>query len=177
MLKIVITEYSRESTDDALGKAMAKASRYLSGDQDVHVSVKELAEIPGQGFRATVEVTIVPISLRNRLKVESREAEEKREREAEYRKQLEKLEKHPRELVLSHFLEAMGNWCPEIPDFMITDINDATILREDIEHTFLHAAHHSNNHDLPAPEPAAPHLKDVLGKDPHALHKPKPEPD
>lgn len=169
MLKVVITEYSPDSLDDALARAMAKAARYLNVEHDVTISVAELAEVPGRGFRATVEVTVVPVSQKKRPKVTPEDVEREREHDRLFRKMRKHEERHPGEVVHEHFVEAMGNWFPEIPDYYVSQATDAVLANKDIEKRFFRAAHGgpAGSHDeIPAPEEGTPDLKDVLGTPP-----------
>lgn len=173
MLKVIITEYSRDSLEDALARAMAKASRYLNAEHDVTVSVTELAEVPGRGFRATVEVTVVPVSQKKHPKVTPEDVEREREHDRLFRKMRKHEEQHPGDVVHEHFTEVMGNWFPEIPDYYVSLATDAVLANKDIEKRFFHAAHGGipgSHSETPAPEEGTPVLKDVLGKPPVPRH-------
>lgn len=169
MLKFIVEGFSQDSVEGALADAMAKAAAHMSENHDVNIAILELAELPGRGYRAVLEITVVPMSHRKTLHREAADMELKHLQEHDYRARRKHDEEHLKQMVLDHFALTIGNLCPDIPDFYTAHLNDAMLLNKLIEKEFLHAARPAV--DIPHREKGVPPLKQVLGKP----LKPEPE--
>ena len=59
--------------------ALDKATHYFSEDHDISITVQQLLELPNGGHRATLEVHITPLSLRNTAHIKGADIELKRD--------------------------------------------------------------------------------------------------
>jgi hypothetical protein len=137
MLKYKIEGYSTASMEDALGQAMTKAAAFCSEDHDMHVAVLELTVLPGRGFKALVEVTIIPISFRETLHREAADIELKRLKDEDYRARKKFGEEHLGKEVDSHFLRVFGA-TPDIPNVYLVNLTDSQIKNYFIEKNLYH---------------------------------------
>jgi hypothetical protein len=135
MLKYKIEGYSEVSTDDALAQAMAKAGGFASEGHDLHVAILELVVLPGRGYKAVVEVTIVPITLRETLHRESQDEELKRISVEHYRADRKREDLMKRAMVSDHFLRVYGT-SPDIPDVFLAQLDDSQLKNFLIEKQF-----------------------------------------
>jgi hypothetical protein len=118
--------------DDALGQAMTKAAAFASQDHDMHVAILELTVLPGRGFKAVVEVTIIPITFRETLHREAADVELKRINDEDYRARKKFGEEHLKDEVGSHFLRVFGA-TPDIPNVYLVNLTDSQIKNYFIE--------------------------------------------
>jgi hypothetical protein len=137
MLKYRIEAFSTVSMDDALGQAMTRAAALASQDHDTHIAVLELAELPDRGFKAVVEVTIIPITFRETLHREAADVELKRINDEDYRARKKFGEEHLQEEVDSHFLRVFGA-TPGIPCVYLVNLTDSQIKNYFIEKNLYH---------------------------------------
>ncbi len=135
MLKYKIEGYSEVSMDDALAQAMAKAGAFASEGHDLHVAILELVVLPGRGFKAVVEVTIVPITLRDTLHREAQDVELKRISNEHYRADRKREDIMKRAMVSDHFLRTYGI-SPDIPDVFLAHLDDSQLKNFLIEKQF-----------------------------------------
>lgn len=164
MIKVIVEGYSENSEDQALADAMAKAARYLSSDHDVSIAILELAQLPGRGFKAVLEITITPMTRKDTLHREGQDLELQRLYNADYKARKKYAEQHWKREMANQFVRTMGTNCPDIPDFLAVTIDEAGLLNRRIEKEFFYASHRSGRIDIPFQEPEVPSLKDVLGK-------------
>jgi hypothetical protein len=132
MLKYRIEGFSKESMEDAVGDAMAKAAAFASEGHDLHVAILEMTVLPGRGYKAVVEVTIIPITLRETLHREAADVELKRINEQDYAARKKFGEKHLQEQIASHFLSVFGT-SPDIPNFYLANLTESQIKNFFIE--------------------------------------------
>lgn len=135
MLKYKIEGYSQVSMDDALAQAMAKAGAFASEGHDLHVAILELVVLPGRGYKAVVEVTIVPITLRETLHLEAQDVELKRLSNESYRADRKREDLMKRAMVSDHFLRVYGT-SPDIPDVFLAHLDDSQLKNFLIEKQF-----------------------------------------
>ena len=135
MLKYRIEGFSTVSMDDALAQAMTKAAAFASQDHDMHIAVLELTELPDRGFKAVVEVTIIPITFRETLHREAADVELKRINDEDYRARKKFDETHVKKEVEAHFLRTSG-MAPYVPDVFLAHMDDSQLKNFLIEKQF-----------------------------------------
>lgn len=135
MLKYKVEGHSQVSMDDALAQAMAKAGAFASEGHDLHVAVLELVVLPGRGYKAVVEVTIVPITLRETLQHESQDEELKRISNEHYRADRKRESLMKKAMVSDHFLRTYG-MSPDIPDVFLAQLDESQLKNFLIEKQF-----------------------------------------
>jgi len=121
--------------DDALAQAMAKAGAFASEGHDLHVAILELVVLPGRGYKAVVEVTIVPITLRETLHLEAQDVELKRISAEHYRADRKRESLMKRAMVSDHFLRVYGI-SPDIPDVFLAQLDESQLKNFLIEKQF-----------------------------------------
>jgi hypothetical protein len=134
MLKYRIEGFSTISMDDALGEAMTKAAAFASQDHDMHVAVLELTVLPGRGFKAVVEVTIIPITFRETLHREAADVELKRINDEGHRARRKFGDELGKD-VAGHFLRVFGSM-PDIPNVYLVNLTESQIKNYFIEKIF-----------------------------------------
>jgi len=145
--RFIVEGFSDESASQAFSDALVKASKYFSEAVDINITLKQLTELKNGGHRATLELHITPITLKNRAHVKSLDIENKKFRDAEFRKAHKEEEGERRHLVFDHFVPKMGSSAAGIPDNFLINIGDAYLMNYMIEKAFFKAGH------SPAPHP------------------------
>lgn len=148
MLKYVVEAFSQESYEDALFRAMDKASAFLSGHQsDAHVAIRSLSYSEECGYHAVLEITLVPISLRDNMHIIGIFKETQRAHGWAFRLMLKQEHEHLHHVLEEHFakVHSVEPKMP-IPDFILSPLTDVDFENHFIEKNFVHVAH-------PAPAP------------------------
>lgn len=174
MQKIRIEGYSKESMEAALADAREKASVYISEQFDVSIQLLELTLMPGRGYKAVLEVTIIPMGEKDRFKVKPRDVDVRDTKTRNSRASDKAHEKNLKQLISDHFAYTVGDFLPDIPDYILSDMNQIRLLNYEIEKAFFKATH--DLHDIPAAEVGVPGVDKVLGRRPK-LDEPEAEPD
>ena len=170
MLKFIVEGYSTESMEEALADAMVKAAAHMSDSHDVNISILELAMVPGRGYKAVLEITIVPMTNRQTFDQVAQDVEYERQHDLEFRKMRENESMRLKKMIADHFALTMGNLCPDIPDFYVDYLNDSALLNNILEKDFFHSVRQGRTTlrrmpvDVPHAGPATPPLRHVLGK-------------
>ncbi len=139
MLKHVVEAFSDDSYEDALYKAMDKATAYLSGRQcDAHIAIKDLNHSVALGYHAVLEITLVPISLRDNMHVTGFFKQAQRAHNRDFRLMLKAEHDHMHHVLEAHFAKARKALIHhDIPDLILIPLHDA-----EIENNMLEAALH-----------------------------------
>ncbi|MDY0028506.1 MAG: hypothetical protein RBR86_01045 [Pseudobdellovibrionaceae bacterium] len=139
--RFIVEGFSDENASLAFSDALSKAAKYFSEAVDINITLKQLTELKSGGHRATLELHITPITLKNRAHVKSLDIENKKFRDAEFRKALRDEEGERRHLVFDHFVPKMGSSAAGIPDNFLINIGDAYLMNYMIEKAFFKAGH------------------------------------
>lgn len=145
--RFIVEGFSDESASHAFSDALIKAAKYFSEAVDINITLKQLTELKNGGHRATLELHITPITLKNRAHVKSLDIENKKFHNAEFRKTRKEEEGERRHLVFDHFVPKMGSSAAGIPDHFLINVGDAYLMNYMIEKAFFKAGH------SPAPHP------------------------
>jgi len=149
MKKFIVEGRSETSMEEALADAMSKASVHMAEGRDVNISVLELGMVPGRGFRAVLEVTVVPMGDGRGAKPLAQDVELKRMRDRRFPDQLRYEAQHIKQMVQDHFATTVGGDAPEVSDYFLKDLNEAGLLNQIIEKEFLHAVKGRGVHATP----------------------------
>ena len=147
MQKIRIEGFSKESMNAALADAMAKASTYLSETFDVSIRLLELGTLPGRGYKAVLEITILPMGEGGGLRISPKIVKPEEHPEKEFKEQKARREKHLKQLIQDHFAYKVYNFLPDTPDYYLSDIDHIRVLNYEFEKAFFKATH--DLHDVP----------------------------
>lgn len=151
MLKYVVEAFSQESYEDALFRAMDKASAFLAGHQsDAHIAIRSLSHSEEYGYHAVLEITLVPISLRDNIHIVGIFKETQRAHGRAFRLMLKQEHEHLHHVLDEHFARVRldGPKIP-VPDFILSPLTDMDFENRLIEKNFAHVTH-------PAPPAPAP---------------------
>jgi len=154
MLKHVVEAYSPISYEEALFTAMDKASAFLSGRQsDAHVAIKSLNHSEAQGYHAVLEITLVPISLRDNMHITGQFKETAHALVRNYRLMLKAEHDHMQHVLEDHFAKTHGPLIHrDIPDAILVPLHDAEIENHMLEQALNPSRGHHHNPDDPEPE-------------------------
>lgn len=146
--RVLIEGYSDESAEKALSSALDKASRYFSEQHDVNITLQQLVKLPKGGHRATLEIHVTPLTMRDTAHVQGNDVILKRLRARDFaiKKKLE--QEHMRHLVYDHFAAITGGAQRYIPDYFLINVTDASLMNMMMEDDFFAAGHPK----LPLPE-------------------------
>lgn len=136
MLKHVVEAFSQESYEEAIYKASDKASAFLSGTQsDAHVMIKSLDHSEAMGYHAVLEITLVPISLRENMDIIGAFKLARRAHDLAFRLMLKEEHEHLHHVLEDHFARVRSAAPPApIPDFILCTATDAEVDNKLIEH-------------------------------------------
>lgn len=156
MKKFIVEGRSENSMEEALADAMSKASVHMVEGRDVNIAVLELGMIPGRGYKAVLEVTVVPMGDGRGAKPVEQDVELKRMRDRRFPEQLRYEAQHVKQMVQDHFATTVGGDVPEVPDYYLKDLNESGLLNQIIEKEFLHAAQEQGVHKKLSPPERKP---------------------
>lgn len=127
MLKHIVEAYSEISFEDALAKAMDKAAALLEGVQsDAHVAIRDLSHNPELGYHAELEITLIPLSLRENMNLTGLYKECARAHERGFRLMLKAEHDHLQHVLDEHFALARRDVVARsLPDFIIAGLGEA----------------------------------------------------
>jgi hypothetical protein len=148
--RVIVEGHSTKSMDDAFADAMHKASHYFSEYHDVSFTVLGLLDLPKGGHRATIEIHITPIVLKDTRKREGQDVELKHLQQRDQRQRKKHEEEHLKNLVYDHFVTTTGDPAHSVPDYFLINIKDADLLNYMIEKSFFKAGRPT------LPQPSAP---------------------
>lgn len=165
MMKFVVEGHSPDSAEGAIGDAMAKAAAYVSSEHDVHLALNEVTMMPGRGWKAVVEVTIIPLSSRDTLHKLAQDVELRHELERDFRKARRFEEQRWRNEIAS-YCSRMISHNADIPGYFMAAFNEADLLNKRLEKEFFRVAKTQPPivPDIPFVEERVPGLKEVLGR-------------
>lgn len=149
--RIILEGCSEDDMQGAFSNALEKAYHYFSETRDVSVTILDMAKLPRNGFRATIELHITPMTLHDTRKREGMDVEIKHNRsrgEKPYRTERQEFLGH---LMHDHFI--MTSQETYVPDYLMVSVNDAEMLNFMAEHDFFKAAHEKGESESPQPEP------------------------
>lgn len=140
MLKHVVEAFSHESYEDAIYKAMDKASAFLTGHQsDAHVAIKALDHSENLGYHAVLEITLVPMSLRDNMHIRGIFRETRLAHDFAFRLMLKEEHEHLHHVLDDHFARARTALEEHyIPDFILVPLRDVDIVENDELEKSLH---------------------------------------
>ena len=139
--RVLIEGVSDESAAAAFAAALNKAAHYFSEYHDVAVTVLGLVALPRGGHRATLELHVTPMTLRESAHREAPDLELKHLYEADERARKRRHEAQAAHMVHDHFLLTTGATPQCVPDYFMVDLKDADLLNFMIEKDFFKAAH------------------------------------
>lgn len=148
--RILIEGFSDESASQALVDALSKATRYYTELVDVSITLRQLSELREGGHRATLELHITPLNLKNRAHIEGLDVEDRKFRNEEFHNQIVHEENETRHRVFDHFVPVIGARASMIPDYLLINVNDAYLMNYMIEKDFFKAGSKQ-------PKPDGPH--------------------
>lgn len=133
MLKHVVEAFSEESYEDAIYKAMDKAAAFLTGHQsDAHVAIKSLNHSERLGYHAVLEITLVPIALRDNIHICGIFRETRLAHDMAFRLMLKEEHEHLHHVLDDHFARARASLAQhDIPDFILVPLRDVDIVEND----------------------------------------------
>lgn len=139
--RVLIEGYSDESSEKALSSALEKASRYFSEQHDVSITLQQLTKLPKGGHRATLEIHVTPLTLKDTAHIQGSDVELKRIRARDFvlKRRLER--EHMRHLVYDHFAAITGGEQRYIPDYFLINVTDASLMNMMVENDFFAAGH------------------------------------
>ncbi len=168
--RALVEGYSDSSSEDALGKALAKAGQFFAPHHEVNLTLQRLSHLPGGGHRALVEVHMVPFSLTPYPHIAAPDIDALRGHDRAFRASRKREAEMPAHLVLDHFAAVKSQMPPNIPASFLINITDAALLNKMIEKQFFSSAKLAAK--LPEPTPDNP-VKVMV-----RAHKPEePEPE
>ncbi len=139
---MIVEGFSDENAETAFSAALDKASRYFSEDHDISITVQQLLELPNGGHRATLEVHITPLSLRNTEHIKGADVELKRDHEKSFHDSREKEKDALQHLIFDHFSSTTNaETLKHLPASVLIDINDVKLMHYMLEKQFLKAEH------------------------------------
>lgn len=136
--RTILEGYSEESGQDALSRALDKAAHYFSEQHDVSITVLSLVALPGGGHRATIEVHLTPLTLRNRAGLKGADIEVRRINDHDYHHRRKLATAHLDHMVFDHFAAKKGSISP-LPGYFMINITDSALLNDMLERQFLRA--------------------------------------
>lgn len=148
--RILVEGFSDESAAQALVDALDKATHYYSELVDVSISLRQLNELREGGHRATLELHITPLNLKNRAHIEGLDVENLRFRQSEFQNQLDYEAKETRHRVFDHFVPVIGARASLIPDYLLINVNDAYLMNYMIEKDFFKAGSKQSKPNSPS---------------------------
>lgn len=148
--RILIEGFSDESASKALVDALSKATKYYSELVDISITLRQLSELREGGHRATLELHLTPLNLKNRAHIESLDVEDLKFRNKEFHSQVLQEEGETRHRVFDHFVPVIGARASMIPDYLLINVNDAYLMNYMIEKDFFKAGSKQ-------PKPIGPH--------------------
>lgn len=149
MIKYIITGRSDETIDDALAHAMVQVADIMSEDHDVNISIMELTQIPRRGFKAVLDVQLIPIINDTDAKgLQKAELELQMDpeighiHERTYHDARKKQTASLKQSIYDHFACRTGSGVNlYIPPHLLINLNDAILLNHTIEKAFYSATH------------------------------------
>lgn len=154
MFKYVVEAFSQESYEEAIYRASDKAAAFLSGHQsDAHVRIVKLDHSDAQGYHAVLEVTIVPMSLRDNMHIRGIFKETRLAHDRAFRLMLKEEHAHMQHVMDEHFAAALRPVAHQhmVPDYILAPLNEVDIANNALER--LHKPH-------PHPHPRIPGAPD-----------------
>lgn len=168
--RTIVEGFSENSLAEALSEALDKAAKFFNDQEDVAIILEQLIELPHGGYRATLEVRVVPLNMKHKLHVQGADVQYKRIHDHDYHAQRKFEEGHIRHLVFDHFAaNNCGSMVP-IPEYFLINVNDAYLLNHAIEKAFLKAGHTLKLEDMQGPQQIL-----VRTRAPHPHPDPHPE--
>ncbi len=152
--RIIVEAVSDESAEAAFAAALNKAAHYFSEHHDVGMTVLGIIALPDGGHRATLELHVTPMTIRETAHREAADLELKHMYEADDRLRRRRHEAQAKHMVHDHFLSTTGMTPEYVPDSFMIDLKDADILNFMIEKDFFNASHERHDADEgPDPQP------------------------
>lgn len=154
--RVLVEGYSDENAEKALSSALDKASRYFSEQHDVNITLQQLVKLPKGGHRATLEIRVTPLTMRETAHVQGNDVVLKRLRARNFalKKKLE--QEHMRHLVYDHFAAITGGEQRHIPDYFLINVTDASLMNMMVENDFFTAGHPLNSSSAASPQLSPP---------------------
>ncbi len=138
--RVILEGYSENDATEALSSALDKAAKYFSEDHDVSINVQQLIELPNGGHRATIEIHITPLSLRDHPHVKGNDIELKRDHNRAFSDARHREEEALQHLVFDHFSAlTKAKTTGHLPASFIINVNDAKLMHYMLEKQFLRA--------------------------------------
>ncbi len=138
--RVIVEGFSDESAESAFSAALDKASHYFSEDHDISITVQQLLELPNGGHRATLEVHITPLSLRNTAHIKGADIELKRDHNKAFRDERIKENETLQHLIYDHFSSiSNANTIGHLPPSLLINVDDAKLMHYMLEKQFLKA--------------------------------------
>lgn len=138
--RVIVEGFSGESAERAFAAALDKAAHYFDEHHDVAITVLGVIDLPKGGHRATLELHITQMTLRDYAHRESADLERKHINERDDKLRTKRAEHKAEHMVYDHFLRTAGT-TPHVPDHLLINIKDADILNMMIEREFFRAGH------------------------------------
>jgi flavin-binding protein dodecin len=142
--RIILEGYSENSMEEAFSNALEKAYDYFSALYDVNVTVLELTHIRSGGHRATIELNITLMTMKSRNKKVGADVERKRSKDKHDKNYKKIREVRVEHLLHDHFVTQLQE--PNIPDYLLVNVQNAQLLNFMAEHDFFHAAQKKSDH-------------------------------
>jgi hypothetical protein len=154
--RVLIEGYSDESAEKALSSALEKASRYFSEQHDVNITLQQLTKLPKGGHRATLEIYVTPLTLKDTAHIQGNDVALKRLKTRDFvlKRKLER--EHMRHLVYDHFAAITGGAQRHIPDYFLINVTDASLMNMMMENDFFAAGHPKLSAPKASSQPSPP---------------------
>ncbi len=155
--RVILEGYSENNEAEALSVALDKAAKYFSEDNDISITVQQLIKLPNGGHRATVEVHITPLSLRDKPHVKGMDIELKRDHNKAFADSKEREGLSLKYLVYDQFsILTKAKTTGHFPASFIINVNDAKLMHYKLEKQFLKAEMVAKKEDEPESNPSLP---------------------
>lgn len=151
--RIIVEAVAEDSAEAAFAAALNKAAHYFSEHHDVGMTVLGIIALPEGGHKATLELHVTPMTIRETAHRESADLELKHLYEADERTRKRRHEAQAKHMVHDHFLSTSGISPECVPDYFMVDLKDADLLNFMIEKDFFKASHERHDADEEGPHP------------------------
>ena len=138
---VIIEGFSDESADAAFSEALSKVTYYFSEYHDVATTLLGLEVLPLGGHKATLQLRITPMTIREKEDREGPEAELHHMHDAHELARKQKHEGHAEDMMHEHFLLHSGITPQSVPDYFMINLKDSDLLNQMIEKEFFKATH------------------------------------
>ena len=107
MIKFIVEAYSEESYEDAMAKALGKASAYLSREHDIHIDVVDMSYDEEQGYHVALEVTVVAMGDKGSFKIKHDEELNRKLAKKLFRRVRKNEGEQLKRMIYDHFLQLL----------------------------------------------------------------------